>query len=70
MRARELRLWLKFNIVDELDAVVCGWTAPRRSREFFGALVLGLYDGANLEFIGSVGTGFDHEAQKKYLRPT
>ena len=57
--------WLKFKIVDELDAVVCGWTAPRRSREFFGALVLGLYDGAKLEFIGSVGTGFDHEAQKK-----
>ena len=58
-------LWLKFKIVDELDAVVCGWTAPRRSREFFGALVLGLYDGPQLEFIGSVGTGFDHDAQKK-----
>ena len=38
-------LWLKFKIVDELDAVICGWTAPRRSREFFGALVLGLYNG-------------------------
>jgi bifunctional non-homologous end joining protein LigD len=57
--------WLKFKIVDELDAVVCGWTAPRRSREFFGALLLGLYDGPKLEFIGSVGTGFDHNAQKK-----
>ena len=57
--------WLKFKIVDELDAVVCGWTAPRRGREFFGALVLGLYNGAKLEFIGSVGTGFDHDAQKK-----
>jgi bifunctional non-homologous end joining protein LigD len=57
-------LWRKFKIVDELDAVICGWTAPRRSREFFGALVLGLYDGPNLEFIASVGTGFDHGAQK------
>jgi bifunctional non-homologous end joining protein LigD len=57
-------LWLKFKIVDELDAVVCGWTAPRRSREFFGALVLGLYDGPQLEFIGSAGTGFDYETQK------
>ena len=57
--------WLKFKIVDELDAVVCGWTAPRRSREFFGALVLGLYNGGQLEFIGSVGTGFDHDAQKR-----
>jgi bifunctional non-homologous end joining protein LigD len=58
-------LWLKFKIVNELDAVVCGWTAPRRSREFFGALVLGLYDGPQLEFIGSVGTGFDYAKQKK-----
>ena len=58
-------LWLKFKIVDELDAVICGWTAPRRTREFFGALVLGLYDGPKLEFIGSVGTGFDYATQKK-----
>jgi bifunctional non-homologous end joining protein LigD len=57
-------LWLKFKIVNELDAVVCGWTAPRRSREFFGALVLGLY-GPQLEFIGSVGTGFDYAKQKE-----
>lgn len=58
-------LWLKFKIVNEVDAVVCGWTAPRRSREFFGALVLGLYDGAELVFIGSVGTGFDYDGQKE-----
>jgi bifunctional non-homologous end joining protein LigD len=58
-------LWLKFKIVNELDAVICGWTAPRRSRDFFGALVLGLYDGSQLEFIGSVGTGFDYAKQKE-----
>jgi bifunctional non-homologous end joining protein LigD len=58
-------LWLKFKIVNELDAVVCGWTAPRRSREFFGALVLGLYDGPEIEFIGSVGTGFDYAKQRE-----
>src|SRR6202790_3284311 len=60
---QQTSLWLKFKIVNELDAVVCGWTAPRRSREFFGALVLGLYNGPQLEFIGSVGTGFDHAKQ-------
>jgi bifunctional non-homologous end joining protein LigD len=58
-------LWVKIKIVNELDAVVCGWTAPRRSREFFGALVLGLYDGQQLQFIGSVGTGFDYGKQKE-----
>jgi bifunctional non-homologous end joining protein LigD len=57
-------LWLKLKIVNELDAVVCGWTAPRRSREFFGALVLGLYDRSEMKFIGSVGTGFDYGKQR------
>jgi bifunctional non-homologous end joining protein LigD len=57
--------WLKFKIVNELDAVVAGWTAPRRSRKYFGALVLGLYRGGQLRFIGSVGTGFDEKKQKQ-----
>ena len=57
-------LWLKFKIVDELDAVVIGWTAPRRTRQYFGALVLGLYDDRELKFIGSAGNGFDQKTQK------
>jgi bifunctional non-homologous end joining protein LigD len=56
--------WLKFKIVNELDAVVGGWTAPRRSRKYFGALVVGLYNGKHLQAIGSVGTGFDEEQQR------
>jgi bifunctional non-homologous end joining protein LigD len=56
--------WLKFKIVNELDAVVGGWTAPRRSRKYFGALVVGLYHGKDLRAIGSVGTGFDEEKQR------
>ncbi len=59
--------WLKFKIVNELDAVIGGWTAPRRSRRYFGALVLGLYRDDKLESIGSVGTGFDEAEQKKIL---
>ena len=56
--------WVKIKIVKELDAVVGGYTAPRRSRKYFGALVLGLYDGRELKFIGSVGTGFDEDSQE------
>jgi bifunctional non-homologous end joining protein LigD len=60
--------WLKFKIVNELDAVIVGWTAPRRTRQYFGALVLALYDDKNeLQFIGSVGTGFDQRTQKDLL---
>jgi bifunctional non-homologous end joining protein LigD len=61
-------LWLKFKIVNELDAVIVGWTAPRRTRQYFGALVLALYDDKKeLQFIGSVGTGFDQKTQKDLL---
>jgi len=60
--------WLKFKIVNELDAVVVGWTAPRRTRQYFGALVLALYDDEKeLQFIGSAGTGFDQKTQKELL---
>jgi len=57
--------WLKFKIVSELDAVIGGWTEPRGSREYFGALLLGLYEGEKLLFIGGVGTGFDEKTQKE-----
>jgi bifunctional non-homologous end joining protein LigD len=56
--------WLKFKLVNELDAVIGGWTAPRRTRKYFGALVVGIYDGRDLQAVGSVGTGFDEKKQK------
>jgi bifunctional non-homologous end joining protein LigD len=57
--------WIKLKIVNELDAVVAGWTEPRRSRKYFGALVLGLYKGKELTFIGSTGTGFNEAEQRR-----
>jgi bifunctional non-homologous end joining protein LigD len=56
--------WVKIKLDRDVDAVVGGWTAPRGSREYFGALQLGLYDNNNqLQFIGGVGTGFSREVQ-------
>jgi bifunctional non-homologous end joining protein LigD len=57
--------WIKLKVVNELDAVVVGWTDPRRSRKYFGALVLGLYQGKELKFIGTAGTGFDEREQRR-----
>ena len=51
--------WLKFKIVHDLDVVIGGWTEPRKSRDYFGALLMGAYVGKALKYIGSVGTGFD-----------
>jgi bifunctional non-homologous end joining protein LigD len=57
--------WLKFKLVRELDAVVGGWTDPRGTRQHFGALLLGLYDGKKLEFICGAGSGFSGAFQKR-----
>ena len=57
--------WLKIKLDQELDAVVGGWTDPRGSREYFGALLLGLYDGGELKYIGSAGSGFSVETQQR-----
>ena len=57
------RSWLKFKLARDLDAVVGGWTDPRKSREHFGALLAGLYDGKKLKYVANVGTGFSHSVQ-------
>jgi bifunctional non-homologous end joining protein LigD len=57
--------WLKLKVTQTVDAVVGGWTEPRTSGLKFGSLLLGLYDGKKLRFIGHVGTGFDDAKQKE-----
>lgn len=56
--------WVKFKVTREVDAVVGGYTAPRGSRQYFGALLCGLYENRVLRFIGGIGTGFDTGLQK------
>jgi bifunctional non-homologous end joining protein LigD len=51
--------WLKLKVTQNLDAVVGGWTAARTSAIPLGSLLLGLYEGKKLRFIGHVGSGFD-----------
>jgi bifunctional non-homologous end joining protein LigD len=55
--------WLKIKITWRQECVVAGYTDPEGSREYFGALVLGLYDKKKrLIHIGQVGTGFDQNS--------
>jgi bifunctional non-homologous end joining protein LigD len=51
--------WVKLKITKTVDAVVGGWTEARTSALPFGSLLLGLYHGKKLRFIGHVGSGFD-----------
>jgi len=57
--------WLKLKVTQTVDAVVGGWTEPRTAGLKFGSLLLGLYDGKKLRFVGHVGTGFDEAKQKE-----
>ena len=51
--------WRKLKLVRHQTCVVGGWTDPRGSRPFFGALLLGVHDGrGRLRYIGHTGAGF------------
>jgi bifunctional non-homologous end joining protein LigD len=55
---RRSRSWLKVKCRKEAEFVIGGFTAPGGQRRHFGALLLGLFDGPALRFVGKVGTGF------------
>src|SRR6185312_10626746 len=53
--------WLKIKTSKRQEVVIAGFTAPRRTRPFLGALTLALREGDSWRYIGHVGTGFSHE---------
>jgi bifunctional non-homologous end joining protein LigD len=57
--------WVKLKITKTVDAVVGGWTEARTPALPFGSLLLGLYQGKKLRFIGHVGSGFDAKKLKE-----
>jgi len=59
--SRRSRDWLKIKIVGQQEFVIGGYTEPQGDRDYFGALVLGLYDEGKLRWVGNVGSGFDHK---------
>ena len=60
------RDWLKIKITQRQECVIGGYTDPEGSREYFGALVLGLYDEqGRLIHVGQAGTGFDQKTLKE-----
>jgi bifunctional non-homologous end joining protein LigD len=54
--------WLKIKTARRQEVVVVGFTAPRRSRPYFGALVLAVREPGEWCYVGHVGTGFSHAA--------
>ena len=73
--------WRKLKIVHEQEFVIGGWTEPRHTRSYFGALLLGLYERAEgkgqrantndpgqLVYVGHTGTGFNERELARLMR--
>ncbi len=62
--------WIKLKCVNEQEFVVGGYTEPKRSRDFFGALLVGYHEGGKLRFASKVGSGYTQatlrELHKKF----
>lgn len=55
---RRSRQWLKVKTHLTQEGVIAGFTQPRGSRKHLGALILGVYEGDELIYIGHTGGGF------------
>jgi bifunctional non-homologous end joining protein LigD len=57
--------WIKLKILAEQEFVIGGFTPPEGTRKHFGALILGVYQGKDLIYVGKVGTGFSTKLLKE-----
>ncbi len=61
--------WLKLKTKKSQEAIICGFTEPKGSRNKFGSLVLAVYDEGELIYIGQAGTGFtDNDLKDIYSK--
>jgi bifunctional non-homologous end joining protein LigD len=65
------RDWLKLKCTVSQEFVIGGWTDPRGSREAFGSLLVGYYQGRGkarrLIYAGRVGTGYSDRALRELM---
>ena len=60
--------WRKLKILHEQEFVIGGWTEPRETRAYFGALMLGVYEGDELVYTGHLGTGFNEKELARVMK--
>jgi bifunctional non-homologous end joining protein LigD len=56
--------WLKIKHHKSQEVIIAGFTAPTGSRQYFGALVLGIYMEGKLKYVGHTGSGFNDKDLK------
>jgi bifunctional non-homologous end joining protein LigD len=52
---------IKLKVHQEQEFVIGGYTEPEGFRKYFGALLVGFYEGNRLKFAGRLGSGFSEK---------
>ncbi|MBD1385311.1 DNA ligase D [Mucilaginibacter rigui] len=59
--------WLKIKINKRQEVVIGGYTKNEGTAKQFSSLLLGVYEGGKLQYVGKVGTGFSDKLQKEMM---
>jgi bifunctional non-homologous end joining protein LigD len=59
--------WLKIKVKKRQEAVIGGYTQNENSPKLFSSLLVGVFDGAELHYIGKIGTGFTQKLQHQLM---
>ncbi|MGB5943395.1 MAG: DNA ligase D [Leeuwenhoekiella sp.] len=59
--------WLKIKAVLTEETLICGYTDSDKGGTLFGSLILGMYEGDEIKYVGNCGSGFSNEEQRWLL---
>jgi bifunctional non-homologous end joining protein LigD len=59
--------WLKVKINKRQEVIIAGFTRNEGTSKQFSSLLLGVYNGKELQYVGKVGTGFSDKLQKEMM---
>lgn len=65
LSGKRSREWQKIKTGARQEVVIVGFTKPRRSRKYFGSLVIAVRQGNEWRYVGHVGTGFNSAMLKE-----
>ena len=60
--------WVKVKVNLRQEVIIAGYTQPRNTRKYFGSLLLGLYDGDELIYVGHTGSGFNTKSLEQIYK--
>jgi len=60
--------WLKIKAFESQEVIICGYTTAKDGGTGFGSLILGVFEGDLLHYIGNCGSGFDSQTVRGLMR--